>query len=121
MSPQRPSRAERWLVSLVVVALFAGFLLAAGALGSALGIRQGVLRGPSLDLNFGAVRIMAGTDEYPNCNPAHAACSARGVQPAGAHPLYYTIWLVTTHNGVGSSGSPQEFGGVRALSIQAGP
>jgi len=117
---QPVSRAEHWLVSLALTLLFVLLLLALLLLGAGLGVRLGVVNGPSINLNVGLVRIVASTNQAPNCNPQDAACAAL-LRAGGAGPRYYSIWVVTTNKVVTSSGGPEQFGGTRVLALPAGP
>ncbi len=115
------SRTERWLVALALATLFAVSLLAMGVLGVALGVRYGVVAGPNLNIDLGLVRLVANTNQAPNCNPADPACAAPGLHPAGLSPRYYSVWVVTTQKMVAPSGGPEQYGGVRVLAVQSGP
>jgi len=120
MSPQPVSRAEHWLISSALAALFALVLLAVGLLGAGLGVRYGVVQGPVVDLDLGPVRLVTGTNQVPNCNPADPACAAQRLHPTGG-PRYYSLWVVTKAKVVAVSGAPEQFGGSRVFAIQAGP
>jgi hypothetical protein len=114
------SRAEHWLVSLALGLLFVLLLLAVLLLAGGLGVRYGVVAGPTLNIDLGQVRIVASTNQAPNCNPADPACAAQ--QPlAGGAPRFYSLWVVTSQKVVTSSGGPEQFGGTRVWALQAGP
>ena len=121
MLPHPISRADHWLVSVALTALFVLVLLALGLLAAGLGVRYGVVSGPPINIDLGLVRVVANTNQAPNCNPADPACAAQQKQPAGDAPRYYSIWVVTTTKVVSNSGGPEQFGGARVLALQAGP
>ena len=56
--------------------LLALVLLALVLLGLGLGVRYGVVDGPPLNIDLGLVRLVANTNQTPNCNPADPACAA---------------------------------------------
>ena len=119
MLPHPVSRAEHWLISLALALLFALGLLVVGLLGAVLGVRYGVVLGPTVDLDLGLVRVMAGTNQAPNCNPADPVCAAQRLHPTGG-PRYYSLWVVTTSKVV-ASGGPEQYGGSQVFALQAGP
>ena len=120
MSSQPVSRAEHWLISFALAALFGLALLAVGLLGAGLGVRYGVVLGPAVDLDLGPVRVVTGTNQAPNCNPADPICAAQRLPPAGG-PRYYSLWVVTKTKTVTASGGPEQYGGSQVFAIQAGP
>ena len=120
MLPHSVSRADRWLVAAALTLLLALALLGLVLLGLGLGVRYGVVDGPPLNINLGLVRIVANTNQAPNCNPADPTCAAFQLHPIGG-PRYYSLWVVTTSKVVTSSSSPESFGGTRVLAVPAGP
>ena len=119
--PSRPaSRTEHWLTSSAMAALLALGLLAVGLLGAGLGVRYGVVAGPAVDLDLGLVRVVASTNQSPNCNPADPACAAQRLHPTGG-PRYYSLWVVTTRKVTVASGGPEAYGGSQVFAVQAGP
>jgi hypothetical protein len=120
MLPRPVSRGEPWLVYFALAGLFTLVLLALVMLGAGVGVRYGIVNGPSLNIDFGSVRVVASTNPAPDCNPAQPACAAQQLHPA-AGPRYYSIWVVTTHKVVTNSGRPEQFGAARVLAVQAGP
>ena len=120
MSSQPVSRAEHWLISFALAALFGLALLAVGLLGAGLGVRYGVVQGPAVDLDLGPVRVVTGTNQAPNCNPADPICAAQRLPPTGG-PRYYSLWVVTKTKTVTASGGPEQYGGSQVFAIQAGP
>ena len=120
MLPHPVSRAEHWLISSALAALFALGLLAVGVLGAGLGVRYGVVPGPTVDLDLGLVRVVAGTNQAPNCNPADPVCAAQRLHPTDG-PRYYSLWVVTPQKTVAASGGPEQYGGSQVFAIPAGP
>jgi len=119
MPPHPVSRAEHWLIFAALAGLFALLLLAVGLLGAGLGLRYGVVAGPTVNLDFGPVRLVAGTNDAPNCNPADPVCAALRLHPTGG-PRFYSLWVVTTHK-VAASGGPETYGGSQVFAVPAGP
>ena len=115
------SRTERWLVSLAVGALFALSLLALGVVGVGLGVRYGVVLGPTLNIDLGPVRLVASTNQAPACNPADLACAPQRLRADSLVPRFYSVWVVTKQKVVTPSGGPEQFGGVRVFAVQSGP
>ena len=118
MSFDRLSRREFWLVSLALGVLFATLLLATGMAALAVGVRFGVVPGPTVNIAFGNFAVVAQTNTAPDCNPRQAACAARG---SGALPEYYSVWVVTNQKVTGPGSSQEQYGGARVFAIQAGP
>src|SRR5260221_13397921 len=121
MSTHALSRAEHWLVSFALTGLFVLVLLALVLVAAGLGVRYGVVNGPPINVDFGLVRIVASTNQAPNCNPADPACASLQLHPNGAMPRYYGIWVVTKQKVVTSSGGAEHVGGARVIAVQAGP
>jgi hypothetical protein len=108
------SRAEPWLVSFALTGLFVLVRLAL-VLAAGLGVRCGIVNGSPIKIDYGPVRIVANTNQAPNCNPEDPACAALQRHPNGARPRYCNIQAVTRQKVVPNSGGSEPLGGAWVL------